>query len=194
MSNRVLKLQEAYHARLLHEDLGHMISEEQCTCGLSLNFFNCCAEILSGAQIALSPEKLMRARYSAFKLGLVHFLNETDHINWQHDIEDEKVWVQFARQELSVRTWISLTVIDSGVDPMADKGCRKGWVHFKAIYKEQGSLGVLEERSEFDEVGVVGWTYTRGEAKWTPLKLGRNDMCVCGSGRKWKKCCGRRKY
>ena len=22
-------------------------------------------------------------------------------------------------------------------------------------------------------------------------KIGRNDPCVCGSGKKWKKCCGR---
>ncbi len=24
-----------------------------------------------------------------------------------------------------------------------------------------------------------------------PVKVGRNDACPCGSGKKWKKCCGK---
>lgn len=35
-----------------------------------------------------------------------------------------------------------------------------------------------------------------GEIIFTPapsksLKIGRNDPCICGSGKKYKKCCGR---
>ena len=29
-----------------------------------------------------------------------------------------------------------------------------------------------------------------GSAMPLPLKIGRNDLCPCGSGRKYKHCCG----
>lgn len=34
-------------------------------------------------------------------------------------------------------------------------------------------------------------TVNAGAISPSPAKIGRNESCVCGSGRKWKKCCGR---
>ena len=39
----------------------------------------------------------------------------------------------------------------------------------KALYKEQRDSGTVRK----------------------PKKIGRNDPCLCGSGKKYKKCCGR---
>ncbi|MGN5267109.1 YchJ family metal-binding protein [Aeromonas dhakensis] len=48
----------------------------------------------------------------------------------------------------------------------------------------------LHERSRF--VRHQGrWVYTDGEQDPAPLRVGRNDPCPCGSGKKFKKCCGR---
>ena len=44
-----------------------------------------------------------------------------------------------------------------------------------------------------------GWKFSDGDlVKEKPEvregpKIGRNDLCPCGSGRKYKKCCGRGK-
>jgi len=39
------------------------------------------------------------------------------------------------------------------------------------------------------------WAYNMGIIKMMPVrtgpKIGRNDPCPCGSGKKYKKCCGR---
>ena len=51
------------------------------------------------------------------------------------------------------------------------------------------TFAVLEERSRFVRENDH-WFYLDGEHSVTPLKPGRNDPCLCGSGRKFKKCCG----
>jgi preprotein translocase subunit SecA len=53
--------------------------------------------------------------------------------------------------------------------------------------KERGT-GLLEESDE-----GLGW---EPEERLEPIrrddgKVGRNDPCPCGSGKKYKKCCGR---
>ena len=62
-------------------------------------------------------------------------------------------------------------------------------MHFRATHRDGDGFAVLEERSRF--VRENGhWFYLDGEHTVTPLKPGRNDPCPCGSGRKFKKCCG----
>jgi len=64
----------------------------------------------------------------------------------------------------------------------------EGVVEFAADY--QG--GQLHERSRFlKEEGK--WFYLNGDIlpPVTAAKVGRNDPCPCGSGKKFKKCCGR---
>ena len=64
-----------------------------------------------------------------------------------------------------------------------------------AIFRHKESTQSLTERSRF--VRRDGqWYYLDGEyetettRRETP-KIGRNDPCPCGSGKKFKKCCGR---
>ena len=77
---------------------------------------------------------------------------------------------------------------------------------FKAMYKEAGNEYILQERSRFlqqEKDSKLCWFYIEGEypepapieqsASPVPVKsaktLGRNDPCLCGSGKKYKKCC-----
>jgi hypothetical protein len=39
-------------------------------------------------------------------------------------------------------------------------------------------------------VGIFGRSYSQYEPDPTPRLAGRNDPCPCGSGRKYKRCCG----
>jgi len=68
-------------------------------------------------------------------------------------------------------------------------------VDFSAHFTEDGRAGVLHEKSEFRLQGGE-WIFTRtlregpAPVRVAP-KVGRNDPCPCGSGKKFKKCCGR---
>ncbi len=68
------------------------------------------------------------------------------------------------------------------------------FVEFTAFHVESGVEYPLQERSEF--VRVDGeWIYARtvrqGPAPFKSAhpKVGRNDPCPCGSGKKYKQCC-----
>lgn len=36
--------------------------------------------------------------------------------------------------------------------------------------------------------------HLNGRGLWSHFKIGRNDLCPCGSGKKYKKCCGDRQW
>lgn len=69
------------------------------------------------------------------------------------------------------------------------------FVDFSAYYNESDAEHALHEKAEFAKRDG-GWLYTRAvrmgpaPVKAQP-KIGRNDPCPCGSGKKYKHCCGR---
>ena len=60
---------------------------------------------------------------------------------------------------------------------------QENWDHIKRTYAS-------EARDRFDEP-MAGAPASSVIDPTTPLKAGRNDPCPCGSGMKFKKCCGR---
>jgi SEC-C motif-containing protein len=70
------------------------------------------------------------------------------------------------------------------------------FVDFTAFHRDADGEHALHEKSEFIRVGGE-WFYSRavrqGPApqRSTSPKIGRNDPCTCGSGKKFKHCCGR---
>ena len=112
-----------------------------------------------------TPEKLMRSRYEAF-------VKE----DWQYIAETS---INQTTKELSnsmPMTWLKLDVLNS----------YDNIVEFKAYYKLDDTIEVLHEISTF--VKVAGqWKYQDG--KLFPSKIERNEICPCGSGKKFKKCC-----
>ena len=71
-----------------------------------------------------------------------------------------------------------------------------GKVEFRATYRRDGERMVHHEIAEFRKAGDI-WYFTDGKlvgpgqyTRETP-KVGRNEPCPCGSGKKYKKCCGR---
>ena len=70
----------------------------------------------------------------------------------------------------------------------------KGIVEFKAYYNKDGEEHVLHEVSRF--VRTNGrWLYLDGMVKPAgglirQLNEGKNAPCPCGSGKKFKRCCG----
>lgn len=118
----------------------------------------------------------MRSRYCAYALGRVEYLRDT----WHPDTRP-------AQLDLAGPQWIGLTVTAvQGGGPEATTG----EVTFIAHYLAEGQPGELCERSRFRrEAGH--WFYLGGDVDTrVQPKVGRNTPCPCGSGRKFKRCCG----
>ena len=115
----------------------------------------------------------MRSRYTAFALQLHDYLLATWHPSTRP--------ASLSGEESA--HWVRLEVLESG-----DSG-EQGHVHFRATFREGRRWSVLEEASRFlREAGH--WYYLDGSPSVARLKPGRNDRCLCGSGRKFKTCCG----
>ena len=165
-----------------------MESSEPCPCDSGKPFGDCCGPILSGAAKAETAEALMRARYSAYATGEVAFLktSATKAVQAEFDEETSREWARSAR-------WHSLEIMRTeGGGPSDDAGV----VEFRALYSEGGELCNHHEVAAFVR-DSDGWKFSDGEfVKDRPVvreepKVGRNDPCPCGSGKKYKKCCGR---
>lgn len=150
-----------------------------CPCGLPHDYSNCCQPIHQDPKNAQRPEQLMRARYSAHVMKLIDFIVETYHSS-AHAEEHRDGIIDTANLN-----WLKLTVLDA---PLPDNN--EGFVEFEAQYKENGRVERLHERSRFVFENEQ-WFYIDGEypESNTHIKVGRNDPCPCGSGKKAKKCC-----
>jgi SEC-C motif domain protein len=84
--------------------------------------------------------------------------------------------------------WKGLAIMNTYYD-----GPEKGFVEFKADFIEGGGLKNIHEISEFHLVDGR-WYYVDGQIQESPIvsstKVGRNNPCPCGSGKKYKKCHG----
>ncbi len=135
----------------------------------------------------------MRSRYSAYARGQHAYLKRTSAARLRKTVgADKSDPVQ----------WVGLAVLettDGGPDDTT------GTVTFEARFLYQGEERVLREKSQFTrEKGR--WVYVKAlpEEPALPLRpvvlpaaepggvavVGRNDPCPCGSGKKYKKCCG----
>ena len=154
---------------------------EKCSCGKSLHYLNCCAEVISGKRKAVSPEELMRSRYSAFVHQEIDYLMKTHAPEFRPD--DRNEIADWAAQV----QWEGLEVLNVKTEN------ETGWVEFKAHYIENNEQYVLHENSFFrKEEGE--WFYVNGEVPQKPIApkechIERNSPCPCGSGKKYKKCC-----
>lgn len=156
-----------------------------CPCGSGLELDACCGPYVGGAKPAPTAEALMRSRYTAFTLANVDYLKNTLS-------KAEQVDFDMTEDDVAASSWQSLDIRDTKAGLEGDE---HGEVEFVARYKSEGTQHVHHERSTFcREDGC--WVYESGvfnpkSAPVTSDKVGRNDPCPCGSGKKFKKCCGR---
>lgn len=153
-----------------------------CPCGSGRGFDECCGPILAGGP-APSPEALMRSRYSAFTRADLDHLENTlaPEAKEDYDRSETETWVKDAK-------WDGLEIRGSSVD--GDQGT----VEFVARYRFHGKVYAHHELASFRQHDGR-WVYVDGVMNPRPAqrsaeKIGRNDPCPCGSGKKYKKCCG----
>ncbi len=125
----------------------------------------------------------MRSRYTAYASGDVAHLART--LAPEHRAGFDMADVSAGMRETQ---WLGLEILDT-VDGGADDST--GFVEFVARFQAQGQTRALHERSRFRREDDQ-WVYVDGETALQPVKKpGRNAPCPCGSGKKFKQCCGR---
>ncbi len=159
-----------------------------CPCGSGQTYDVCCAPIIKGEVKANTAESLMRARYTAYVYSEIDFILKTILPK-----PDEKFDEKGIRRWSEKSEWVSLEIVQTQKGGPDDD---TGSVEFIANYRQKEVLRKHHEMASFkknngdwlfDEgVPVTPDTYTRSEPK-----VGRNDPCTCGSGKKYKKCCGK---
>lgn len=154
----------------------------ECPCRSGRDFSDCCQPIIAGTIPASSPEALMRSRYTAFCRDEMDYLQNSmvEEHRPEFKAEDVRRWNRETQ-------WLNLEILETSTDG------DEGMVRFRATFRHKGGTQSLTERSRF--VRREGrWHYLDGEHETETVrhegpKVGRNDPCPCGSGRKFKKCC-----
>lgn len=158
---------------------------QACPCGSGTRFADCCEQVINGERECQTAEELMRARYAAFATGAIEFIVATTHSRTRREIDISQIsdWSQNS-------TWRGLQIIDTKV-----VGNNKAHVSFEAQFTQHGKDQSHKERSVFEREDGK-WRFVTGEELKNPTvryetpRPGRNEPCSCGSGKKYKKCCG----
>ncbi|MEA3467773.1 MAG: YchJ family metal-binding protein [Thermodesulfobacteriota bacterium] len=153
-----------------------MNTKEQCPCCSGELFTHCCAPILRNQSKAETAEQLMRSRYTAFTLADNTYLLDS----WSSETRPEEM----KAEEDSIQ-WLGLDVEEH---EQGGKDDEEGSVTFTASFLSSGHLCHLHEISRFVKFEGL-WYYLDGKAESKTQKVGRNEACPCGSGKKYKKCC-----
>ncbi len=158
---------------------------ETCPCGSGREYSACCGPVISGAVPAPTAEALMRSRYTAYVKG------EIDHILGTYaraDGANRKATEDWSRKAV----WKGLEIhrVEKG-----GAGDTEGVVEFSAKFETDGRAEEHRETAYFIKKAGT-WLYDSGNVRTETVvragpKVGRNDPCPCGSGKKYKHCCGK---
>ena len=166
------------------------MTTDTCPCGSEKPYADCCEPIIRGEREPETAEALMRARYSAYVNAEIDFIMASQHPDTV-DNADREVTENWA----SGSDWLGLTIRETeDGGPNDDEGV----VEFRARYRQYGNVVNHDERAYFTRHDGA-WKFhsvlaDEDEQELVPVSAaapaGRNDPCPCGSGRKYKKCCG----
>lgn len=160
--------------------------KDTCPCGSELAYGQCCQPFISGKQKAQTAEQLLRARYTAFVKGEIDFILQTHHSKTKSEVNREEIESWSKNSE-----WQSLEIVQKEA---GEAGDTEGRLIFNAKYVADGKPQDHWEQSYFEKENGE-WKFLDAKAVHVGTyrregpKLGRNDPCPCGSGKKAKKCC-----
>ena len=148
-----------------------------CPCQSGETYDLCCARFISHQKVAENALQLMRSRYTAYALNKLDYLIESWHQNYRPgELQlDDNI------------KWLNLEIIQTSTHGDG------AMVEFEALLLVDGKVDSLREKSQF-VLQQGHWLYTTGEMmspSRQTYKPGRNESCPCGSGFKFKRCCGK---
>ncbi len=158
-----------------------------CHCNSGIDFDKCCSPYLEKKDYPKTAEALLRSRYSAFVCANVDYIRETHDPVTRGDFSQDDV-LKWATES----KWLGLKInsISNGLEKD-----ERGEIDFVASYEQNLKVEHHHEIAQF--VKKDGrWFFHDGSLCGNTIvrdhpKVGRNDPCNCGSGKKAKKCCYR---
>ncbi|MDF1795581.1 MAG: YchJ family protein [Coxiellaceae bacterium] len=149
----------------------------QCPCGSNKAYNACCQPYINGDASAPTVEALMRSRYSAYSQANTDYIQQTmqGKAAAGYDPLSSQQWAQSIE-------WLGLQVFDHTAQG------NEASVTFAARYRDANGTQFIHEKSSFRRIDEA-WYYTDGKQQSLPQ---RNQPCLCGSGKKFKRCCGGR--
>ena len=159
----------------------------ECPCSSGKMYQECCEPLLTGSRKAETAEELLRARYSAHVKLEMDFVKNTTHPDQvsRYEPATAKSWAEKSE-------WDRLEVVDVEAGGPDDETAN---IEFVAHFRQKDKLKTHHELAHFkrhegewffyDGQGVVPKQIIRQQPK-----VGRNEPCPCGSGKKYKRCCG----
>lgn len=127
----------------------------------------------------------MRSRFTA------HVVRDFVHLHRTYAATAREPYV--ADPEAAATDWTRLVIHSHAAGARPETA----FVDFTAYYREGDAEKTLHEKARFQRIDGT-WMYMgavrTGPApiKAAQAKVGRNDPCACGSGKKSKHCCGGR--
>jgi len=157
-----------------------------CPCGKELTYEECCKPYITGEKLPLTAEDTMRSRYTSYVVGEIDYIYNTHNPETRNGLSKKEIkhWSESTN-------WNKLEIIETVKGGENDID---GIVEFKGYYEEDGKTLFHHERSVFVKIDGK-WMYDTAISTQKTIKkdvkVGRNDPCPCGSGKKYKKCCGK---
>lgn len=155
-----------------------------------LSYKDCCQDYhdhinkIDGIK-AVSAERLMRSRYSAFVLVKPDYIVQTT-VPAQQELLDIASIASWAQET----DWARLQIVKH----TPKLGKRHAQVEFKAFYNAENGLQAHHELSTF--VKIADKSADKKNERWyfidptVAMTVSQKQPCICGSGEKFKRCCG----
>ena len=156
-----------------------------CPCCSQKEYLECCEVFITYKQLPATPEALMRSRFTAYSQANIDYIVTTMKglASMNFNADTSRKWAQMAK-------WLELQIVKA---PSVLPHEKTGYVEFIAHYLLANKKYIIHEISEF-YLENDRWYYVDGKpgelaTKLNKTKIGRNDLCPCGSHKKYKNCC-----
>lgn len=164
------------------------MKDDLCPCDSGKKYSECCEPIITGTGSAATAEALMRSRYTAYVKHEIEYIAHS----CVRETEENEIDMEETRKWSQESIWHGLKILRTEKGKETDT---EGVVEFTADYTRKGIRDVHHETANFKKINGV-WVYNNGVLTTTTVvregpKVGRNEKCPCGSGKKYKQCCGK---
>ena len=146
-----------------------------CPCQSNKSYEDCCGRFHTHAQFPETAEQLMRSRYAAYVLKNVSYIVDTTVPSQQGllNVQAIQAWAENTQ-------WLGLQILKTETLSKFQSA-----VEFNAVFQGEEGEQTHHERSIF--VKIDGrWYFVDPTVPLPTMK----QPCVCGSGKKFKHCCG----
>ena len=158
-----------------------------CPCGSQKEYSECCEPLHKGKASAATAEQLMRSRYAAYAKQELDYLFNTTHPESREDYDADST-----REWAANSSWDHIEIVSTNAGTADDS---EGEVEFIAHFADRKGRKLMHHELALFEKFEGNWYFKDGRyakpqtVKREAPKVGRNEPCPCGSGKKFKKCC-----